>query len=72
MPCGPNGEKQPADVVGCAAAVTTIAAGQIKDNKIKESGRVRSGYADAKACTKNFISEQSSEIMRKTVARRWA
>ena len=31
MPRGPNGEKRPADVVGCAVTVAKIATGEIEE-----------------------------------------
>ena len=31
MPRGPNGEKRPADVVGCAVIVAKIATGEIEE-----------------------------------------
>ena len=32
MPRGPNGEKRPADVVGCAVTVAKIATGEIEED----------------------------------------
>ena len=33
MPKGPNGERRPRDVVGCAVMVAKIATGEIEDTK---------------------------------------
>ena len=49
MSRGPNGERRPANVVGCAVTVAKIATGEIKETPTKKSGRVRSGRAGAKA-----------------------
>ncbi len=35
MPKGPNGERRPADVVGCAVKFARIATGEIKDSGYK-------------------------------------
>ena len=32
MPRGPNGERRPADVVGCAVTVAKIATGEIEED----------------------------------------
>ena len=58
MPKGPQGQKRPADVVGCAVRVAKIATGEVVELTKKKSGRVRSGKAGAKAraekLTKNW------------------
>lgn len=42
---GPNGQRRPADVVGCAVMVAKIATGEVGDELREPSGRVRSGRA---------------------------
>ena len=44
MSKGPQGQKRPADVVGCAVAVTRIATGEAKEalGKVRKSGNVES------------------------------
>ena len=49
MPSGPSGQKRPADVIGAAVMVATIATGEIEEIPVDRSGRVRSGRAGAKA-----------------------
>jgi len=68
MPRGPNGEKRPADVVGCAVTVAKIATGEIEDTTTKKSGRVRSGYAGAKARAEKLTKEERREIAKKAAA----
>ena len=71
MPSGPNSEKRPADVVGCAVAVARIATGEDEDTKIEKSGRVRSGYAGAKARAEKLTQEERHEIAVKAAVARW-
>ena len=44
MSKGPQGQKRPADVVGCAVALTRIATGEAKEalGKVRKSGNVES------------------------------
>lgn len=71
MSRGPNGERRPANVVGCAVTVAKIATGEIKETPIKKSGRVRSGLAGAKARAKKLTPERRREIAKKAAAARW-
>lgn len=71
MPRGPDGEKRPADVVGCAVAVARIATGEVEETTIKKSGRVRSGYAGAKARAEKLTKEKRVEIAKKAAEARW-
>ena len=48
MPRGPNGERRPADVVGCAVRVAEVATGQVEEVLLKAPGRRKSGKAGAK------------------------
>ena len=59
MPRGPNGEKRPADAVGCAVTVAKIATGEIeedlpahRDIKVK-GGKAR---ADGMTCPRTVTS----------------
>ncbi len=70
MPRGPKGEKRPADVIGNAVHVMRIATGEIKESSLK-SGRIRSGYAGAKARAKALSPEKRSAIAKKAAAKRW-
>ena len=53
MPIGPQGQRQPADVVGCAVHVARIATGEIEDTREKprseQPTKVRIGKARAAA-----------------------
>ena len=60
-PRGPQGQKRPADAIGCAIMVAKIATGELEPD-VPMSGRMRSGKAGAKArmdrTTAIFISRQ--------------
>lgn len=49
MPKGPQGQKRPADTIGCAVMVGRIATGEITEVLKEPSGKVRSGQAGAAA-----------------------
>jgi hypothetical protein len=71
MPRGPQGQRRPADTVGCAITVARIATGEIAETVHKTSGKVRSGRAGAAARAKSLSSERRSEIAKKAASRRW-
>lgn len=71
MPKGPQGQKRPADTVGCAVMVAKIATGEITDELKPASGKVRSGQAGAKARAKKLSKEERTAIAKKAAARRW-
>lgn len=71
MPKGPNGEKRPADVVGCAVMVAKIATGEILEKVELKSGRVRSGKAGAAARNRRLSPEQRREIAIHGARERW-
>ena len=63
MPRGPNGERRPGDVVGCAVTVAKIATGENEEElpSAKRNGGLKGGPARAKALSP----EQRREIARK-------
>ena len=71
MPKGPQGQKRPADVIGCAVAVAKIATGEVEETLVEKSGRVRSGYAGAKARAESLTKEERSAVAKKAAATRW-
>jgi hypothetical protein len=72
MPRGPQGQKRPADTIGCAVMVANIATGEIEKEVKEPSGKVRSGRAGAKARAEKLTAEQRSAIARKGAAGRWS
>ena len=68
MPRGPNGERRPADVVGCAVTVAKIATGEIEEElEEKQPGKANGGKARANSMT----GEERSELARMAARARW-
>ena len=68
MPRGPNGEKRPADVVGCAVTVMKIATGELEEElEAKQPGKVNGGKARANSMTP----AERSELARTAARARW-
>ena len=71
MSKGPNGERRPADVIGCAVMVAKIATGEIVELPRRRSGRVKSGKAGAEARRNALNPAQRTTIARKAASVRW-
>jgi hypothetical protein len=71
MPKGPQGQKRPADSVGCAVVVAKLATGEITEELKPTSGKVRSGMAGSKARAQKLSKEERTAIAKKAAARRW-
>lgn len=71
MPRGPNGERRPADVVGCAVKVAKTATGEAEEELGKVPGRRKSGKAGAAARTKALTADERSAIAKKAAVARW-
>ena len=71
MPRGPQGQKRPADVIGCAVTVAQIATGEIAEDGNTTTGRVRSGRAGAVARMAQTTPRQRKEIAKRAAAARW-
>lgn len=71
MPKGPDGEKRPADAIGCAVLVGRIATGEVVETTVSPSGRKKSGKAGAEARAKNLSGERRSEIAKAAASARW-
>jgi hypothetical protein len=71
MSKGPNGEKRPADAIGCAVTVAQIATGEQQDTGYVSKNRRKSGVAGAKARKKKLDAERRSEIATQAANARW-
>ena len=71
MPKGPNGQKRPADVIGCAVAVARIATGEDEDTRLDQPAKRKSGKAGGKARADSLSRERRQEIARKAAGVRW-
>ena len=71
MPKGPQGQKRPADAIGCAVTVAKIATGEIEDAKLKQPAKRKSGLAGAKARSAALKPDRRSEIATAAAKARW-
>lgn len=71
MPRGPQGQKRPADIVGCAVTVAKIATGEIEDTTYEQPNKVKGGRAGAKARAKKLTAEERRKIARVAAEVRW-
>ena len=77
MPKGPQGQKRPADVVGCAVTVAKIATGEIgeetsngKNPKSVAAGR-KGGLKGGAARAQKLTAEQRKKIGQEAAKTRW-
>ena len=72
MPKGPQGQKRPADAIGCAVTVAKIATGEAEDSRrYDQPNKVKAGQAGARARTASLTPDERSAIARKAAAARW-
>ena len=71
VPKGPQGQKRPADTIGCAVAVARIATGETQDSLYDQPNKVKTGHAGARARTASLTPDERSAIARKAVTARW-
>jgi len=71
MPRGPQGQRRPADSIGCAVMVGRIATGEIIEILKEPSGKVRSGHAGAAARAEKLSQKERTAIAKKAAAQRW-
>ena len=65
MPKGPQGQKRPADVIGCAILVAKLATGEVEEELQEPSGRTRSGKAGGKTRATKLTAKQRAAIAKK-------
>ena len=75
MPKGPQGQKRPADAVGCAVRVAKIATGEIEETLEEPSkqkpNRAKGGRAGGKARAASLTPDQRSNIALAAANARW-
>jgi hypothetical protein len=71
MPRGPQGQRRPADAIGCAIMVAKLATGEITEELKPPSGKVRSGKAGATARAQKLSQEERTAIAKKAASARW-
>ena len=68
MPRGPNGERRPGDVVGCAVTVAKIATGEIEE-ALPENREDKVNGGKARAAS--MAPEERKALAEKAAAARW-
>jgi hypothetical protein len=71
MPKGPNGQKRPADAIGCAVAVGKIATGEVDDDGYAAPGRKRSGVVGGASRAEALSADRRHEIAKSAASKRW-
>lgn len=74
MPTGPQGQKRPGDVVGCAVTVAKIATAEISETlgpDMSVPARRVGGLKGGKARASKLSAERRREIAKKAAAARW-
>ena len=71
VPKGPQGQKRPASVIGCAVAVARTATGEAKDSHHEQPNKVKAGHAGARVRMASLTPDERSAIARKAVNARW-
>lgn len=74
MGTGPQGQKRPADVVGCAVHVAKIATGEVEETleePKRKPNRAKGGRAGGKARAASLSSDRRSEIAAAAASARW-
>jgi len=74
MPKGPQGQRRPADVVGCAVTVAKIATGEIEEEytgKQRQPNKAKGGRVGGKAPASSLTPDRRSEIAIAAAAARW-
>lgn len=71
MPRGPQGQKRPANSIGCAVMVGRLATGEITEILKEPTGKVRSGKAGSKARAEKLSQAERIAIAKKAAASRW-
>ena len=70
MAKGPNGERRPGDVVGCAVTVAKIATGETEEH-LPEQGKRNGGLAGGAKRAKALDPERRAEIARMGARAKW-
>ncbi|HBK06232.1 MAG TPA: RNA-binding protein [Acetobacteraceae bacterium] len=71
MLTGPQGQKRPADVIGCAVKIGRLSVGDDSEDRKNPSGKVQSGHAGAKARMAKLSPQRRVEIEETAAAARW-
>lgn len=71
MPRGPNGERRPASVVGCAVTVARIATGEDEETGYEQPQKRTGGRIGGRARAQLLSRDERSDIARRAADARW-
>ena len=71
MPRNANGQKRPADSIGCAVMVAKTATDEVEDTTLKQPAKRRSGLAGSKARAESMTKEQRVKNSKLALTARW-
>lgn len=71
MTKGPQGQRLPADAIGCAIMVVKLATGEIAEISKESSGKPRSGTAGAWARAEKLTAAERSAVAKTAAGARW-
>ncbi len=71
MPKGPQGQKRPGDVIGCAVKVARIATGEIEEELGSKEYARKGGLIGGKARADKLTPKQRKLIAQKAAKARW-
>lgn len=71
MPKGPQGQKRPADVIGCAVKVAKIATGELKEEVTEKQYTIKAGKIGGKARAEKLSPKKRKSIAKKAADARW-
>ncbi len=71
MPKGPNGQKRPADVIGCAVLVGGIATGEVEEEVAYVAPKSEKASAGGKARAAHLSEGERQRIARAAAGARW-
>ncbi|MGO9377315.1 MAG: RNA-binding protein [Dissulfurispiraceae bacterium] len=72
MPKGPQGQKRPADVIGCAVKVAKIAIGEVQEDVTKKEYTRKAGQIGGKARAEKLPAKRRTAIAKKAAQARWS
>lgn len=71
MPKGPQGQRRPADTIGCAVMVAKIAVGDLEETLEEPSGKTTRAQAGGHGRAAKLTKKRRTAIAKKAAKARW-
>jgi hypothetical protein len=71
MPKGPQGQKRPADVIGCAVMIAKIATGDLEETLEDPAPTIKRAQTGGHARAAKLTKSRRKEIAQKAASARW-